>query len=59
MDDLAASILAHQSQGVSVVTAPHTDKAKPKHVQSSAGASDPHGSRAGGERGQSTDPHVG
>jgi heat-inducible transcriptional repressor len=30
---LAASILAHQSQGVSVVTAPHTDKAKYKHVE--------------------------
>src|SRR5690349_24263133 len=30
---LAASILAHQSQGVSVVTAPHTDKAKCKHVE--------------------------
>jgi heat-inducible transcriptional repressor len=30
---LAASILAHQSQGVSVVTAPHTDKAKFKHVE--------------------------
>jgi heat-inducible transcriptional repressor len=30
---LAASILAHQSQGVSVVTAPHTDRAKYKHVE--------------------------
>src|SRR5512142_367593 len=30
---LAASILAHQSQGVSVVTAPHTDKARYKHVE--------------------------
>src|SRR5512141_1368586 len=30
---LAASILAHQSQGVSVVTAPHAEKAKYKHVQ--------------------------
>jgi heat-inducible transcriptional repressor len=30
---LAASILAHQSQGVSVVTAPHTRKAKYKHVE--------------------------
>jgi heat-inducible transcriptional repressor len=30
---LAASILAHQSQGVSVVTAPHTDKAKYKHIE--------------------------
>ena len=30
---LAASILAHQSQGVSVVTAPHTDKAIYKHVE--------------------------
>jgi len=30
---LAASILAHQSQGISVVTAPHTDKAKYKHVE--------------------------
>ncbi len=30
---LAASILAHQSQGVSVVTAPHIDKAKYKHVE--------------------------
>jgi len=30
---LAASILAHQSQGVSLVTAPHTDKAKYKHVE--------------------------
>jgi heat-inducible transcriptional repressor len=30
---LAASILAHQSQGVSVVTAPHTEKAKYKHVE--------------------------
>lgn len=30
---LAASVLAHQSQGVSVVTAPHADKAKFKHVE--------------------------
>jgi heat-inducible transcriptional repressor len=30
---LAASVLAHQSQGVSVVTAPHADKAKYKHVE--------------------------
>ena len=30
---LAASILAHQSQGVSVVTAPHADNAKYKHVE--------------------------
>ncbi|HEX6271202.1 MAG TPA: heat-inducible transcriptional repressor HrcA [Anaerolineales bacterium] len=30
---LAASILAHQSQGVSVVTAPHADRAKFKHVE--------------------------
>ena len=30
---LAASILAHQSQGVSVVTAPHAEKAKYKHVE--------------------------
>jgi heat-inducible transcriptional repressor len=30
---LAASILAHQSQGISVVTAPHTDKAKYKHIE--------------------------
>src|SRR5688500_769633 len=30
---LAASILAHQSQGVSVVTAPHADQAKFKHVE--------------------------
>jgi heat-inducible transcriptional repressor len=30
---LAASILAHQSQGVSVVTAPRTDRAKYKHVE--------------------------
>jgi heat-inducible transcriptional repressor len=30
---LAASILAHQSQGVSVVTAPHTDTAKYKHIE--------------------------
>src|SRR5512146_2576396 len=30
---LAASILAHQSQGVSVVTAPHSDNAKYKHVE--------------------------
>jgi len=30
---LAASILAHQSQGVSVVTAPHARKAKYKHVE--------------------------
>lgn len=30
---LAASILAHQSQGVSVVTAPHTQLGKYKHVE--------------------------
>ncbi len=30
---LVASILAHQSQGVSVVTAPHIDKAKYKHIE--------------------------
>lgn len=30
---LAASILAHQSQGVSVVTAPHASTAKYKHVE--------------------------
>jgi len=30
---LAASILAHQSQGVSVVTAPHTEQIKFKHVE--------------------------
>jgi len=30
---LAASILAHQSQGVSVVTAPHADKVRFKHVE--------------------------
>src|SRR5512146_377000 len=30
---LAASILAHQSQGVSVVTAPHIDRAKYKHIE--------------------------
>jgi heat-inducible transcriptional repressor len=30
---LAASILAHQSQGVSVVTAPHIDKVKYKHIE--------------------------
>lgn len=30
---LAASILASQSQGVSVVTAPHTDQSKYKHVE--------------------------
>jgi heat-inducible transcriptional repressor len=30
---LAASILAHQSQGVSVVTAPHADQARFKHVE--------------------------
>jgi heat-inducible transcriptional repressor len=30
---LAASVLAHQSQGVSVVTAPHTEEAKFKHVE--------------------------
>ena len=30
---LAASVLAHQSQGISVVTAPHTEKAKYKHVE--------------------------
>lgn len=30
---LAASVLAHQSQGVSVVTAPHADSARFKHVE--------------------------
>jgi heat-inducible transcriptional repressor len=30
---LAASVLAHQSQGVSVVTAPHAEMAKYKHVE--------------------------
>jgi heat-inducible transcriptional repressor len=30
---LAASVLAHQSQGVSLVTAPHAEKAKYKHVE--------------------------
>src|SRR5512147_924052 len=30
---LAASVLAHQSQGVSMVTAPHVEKAKYKHVE--------------------------
>jgi heat-inducible transcriptional repressor len=30
---LAASILAHQSQGISVVTAPHTDKTIFKHIE--------------------------
>lgn len=30
---LAASILAHQSQGVSVVTAPHIDRARYKHIE--------------------------
>ena len=30
---LAASILAHQSQAVSMVTAPHVEKAKYKHVE--------------------------
>src|SRR5512134_3830826 len=30
---LSASILAHQSQGVSVVIAPHIDKAKYKHIE--------------------------
>lgn len=30
---LAASILAHQSQGISVVTAPHVEQAKFKHVE--------------------------
>lgn len=30
---LAASILAHQSQGVSVVTAPHTEQVKFKHLE--------------------------
>jgi heat-inducible transcriptional repressor len=30
---LAASILAHQSQAVSVVTAPHAEKSKYKHVE--------------------------
>jgi heat-inducible transcriptional repressor len=30
---LAASILAHQSQGVSMITAPHTETARYKHVE--------------------------
>jgi len=30
---LAASILAHQSQGISIVTAPHAQEAKYKHVE--------------------------
>ncbi|RIK31978.1 MAG: heat-inducible transcription repressor HrcA [Anaerolineae bacterium] len=30
---LAASILAHQSQGVSVITAPHSEQARYKHVE--------------------------
>ncbi len=30
---LAASVLAHQSQGVSVVTAPHSEQARFKHVE--------------------------
>ena len=30
---LAASILAHQSQGVSVITAPHTEQVKFKHLE--------------------------
>ena len=30
---LAASVLAHQSQGISVVTAPHAENAKYKHVE--------------------------
>jgi heat-inducible transcriptional repressor len=30
---LAASVLAHQSQGVSMVTAPHTEQARFKHVE--------------------------
>lgn len=30
---LAASILAHQSQGVSVITAPHADQSRFKHVE--------------------------
>jgi heat-inducible transcriptional repressor len=30
---LAASVLAHQSQGVSVITAPHVEQQKFKHVQ--------------------------
>src|SRR5574339_1277388 len=30
---LAASVLAHQSQGVSLVTAPHAERAKYKHVE--------------------------
>jgi len=30
---LAASILAHQSQGVSVITAPHAEQARYKHVE--------------------------
>ena len=30
---LAASILAHQSQGISVITAPHTEQVKFKHME--------------------------
>jgi heat-inducible transcriptional repressor len=30
---LAASVLAHQSQGISVITAPHADQARYKHVE--------------------------
>jgi len=30
---LAASVLAHQSQGVSMITAPHTEQARYKHVE--------------------------
>ena len=30
---LAASVLAHQSQGISVITAPHADLARYKHVE--------------------------
>lgn len=30
---LAASVLAHQSQGISVITAPHADQAHYKHVE--------------------------
>jgi len=30
---LAASILAHQSQGISVITAPHTEQVKFKHLE--------------------------
>ncbi|HUG35107.1 MAG TPA: heat-inducible transcriptional repressor HrcA [Anaerolineales bacterium] len=30
---LAASVLAHQSQGISVITAPHADQSRYKHVE--------------------------